>query len=187
MTLKDVAVLANCSVATVSKALKNSPEISEEAKTRIVSIAKESGYLKKATTHQAVLGGLKTVIFNDVKGDGIDLISSLQKQALKSGFVLMYVSLPVADSKELMEQQGAYGLIIKGAVKKIDDAKIYYISDSIDDTNEFLKQISDYKPKRASRAGIKPKKAEASVKSETEYKVEKFTPPQKEKEEIWLL
>ena len=64
MTLKDVALKANCSVATVSKALKNSSEISEDAKQRILAVAKECGYLKKATTRSAVLGGIKTLIFN---------------------------------------------------------------------------------------------------------------------------
>ena len=46
MTLKDVALKANCSVSTVSKALKNSSEISAEAKERIFAVAKECGYLK---------------------------------------------------------------------------------------------------------------------------------------------
>lgn len=187
MTLKDVAALAGCSVATVSKALKNSPEISEEAKSRILSVAKQSGYFKKAITHQAVLGGFKTVIFNDVKGDGIDFVLSLQAMAKKYGFVLMYVSIPIADARELIEQQGAFGLIIKGAVQKNADDKVFYFSDNISGAADFLKQISEYKPKRASRAGIKQKKTQSRVNNRSEYEVEVITPPQTKKEEIWLL
>ena len=91
MTLKDVALKANCSVATVSKALKNSSEISSDAKQRILAVAKECGYLKKATTRTAVLGGFKTVIFNDVKGEFLKLYSDLQKLAKKQGLIALYV------------------------------------------------------------------------------------------------
>lgn len=190
MTLKDVAQLSGCSVATVSKALKNSPEISEEAKQRIVSIAKKSGYLKKATTRTAVLGGLKTVIFNDVKGDSADLILSLQRLAKKFGLILIYVCLSVNESKELMNQQGACGLIIKGTEKQISDEKILVFSSDMGETESFLKTISEFKPKRPSRAGKGGEKASSQKEKTEEYIVETLTPPQteeEEKEEIWLL
>jgi len=96
MTLKDVALMANCSVATVSKALKNSSEISEEAKMRILTVAKECGYFKKATTRSAVLGGFKTVIFNDVEGNNANLYFDIQKLAKKYGLTAIYVHFSVA-------------------------------------------------------------------------------------------
>ena len=112
MTLKDVALKANCSVATVSKALKNSSEISEDAKQRILAVAKESGYLKKATTRSAVLGGLKTVIFNDISGENANLYFEIQKLAKKYGLITIYISVSEKDSLELLNQLGAFGLIL---------------------------------------------------------------------------
>ena len=114
MTLKDVALKANCSVSTVSKALKNSSEISAEAKERILAVAMECGYLKKATTRSAVLGGFKTVIFNDVKGDSGTFYIELQKLAKKQGLTLLYVSISEKESLDLLDELGAFGLIVKG-------------------------------------------------------------------------
>ena len=187
MTLKDVAQLSGCSVATVSKALKDSPEISEEVKQRIVLVAKKSGYLKKATTHKAVLGGLKTVIFNDVKADSVELVSVLSKTAKKFGLILMYVSLSVNDAKELMNQLGALGLIVAGAQPTSDSEKVMYLTDNIDKATDFFKWISEYKQKRPSRAGLTGKKA--TTKNDTVI-TETLVPPQTEEdesEEIWLL
>ena len=185
MTLKDVAKLSNCSVATVSKALKDSPEISEEAKQRIVSVAKESGYFKKATTHKAVLGGFKTVIFNDVKGDSAHLVSLLIKTAKKYGLVLLCVSLSVSDAKELMNQIGALGLVVVGVDAK-NEEKVLYMSDDMNEAISFLKWLSEYKQKRPSRAGATNKKPSAKEDIVTETLI----PPQTEDdetEEIWLL
>ena len=47
MTLKDVAHVSGCSVATVSKVFKNSAEISEDTKQRVIKAARQIGYLKK--------------------------------------------------------------------------------------------------------------------------------------------
>ncbi len=81
MTLKDVALLANCSVATVSKALKNSPEISKDAKERIIKAATDCGYIKKATTRTAVLGGIKAVIFADPNEKYLSLFGEIKRVA----------------------------------------------------------------------------------------------------------
>ena len=47
-TIKDVARKAGVSYATVSRALNDHPEISEETKKRIVKIALEMGYRPNA-------------------------------------------------------------------------------------------------------------------------------------------
>ncbi len=197
MTLKDVALKANCSVATVSKALKNSSEISEEAKQRILSVAKECGYFKKATTRSAVLGGFKTVIFNDVKGDGTKLYFDIQKLAKKYGLITLYASESVKDSLELKNQLGAFGLILKDGNLKINGEKIFVLQNSAEEAKDFLKEISDFMPQRPSRAHstkegkravnkstVKPKEiTEKNVFS----KEEEIQPIAQKKEEIWLL
>ena len=198
MTLKDVALKANCSVSTVSKALKNSSEISLKAKKRILEVAKECGYLKKATTRIAVLGGFKTVIFNDVKGDGASLYIELQRLAKKQGLTLLYISISEKESVELLSELGAFGLIIKGGSEKLKDAKIFYLKETPLETTEFLKEISSFMPKRPSRSmADKPKtpspkkdvlivKEEIKENKDIEQTNDKTSVPQK-KDEIWLL
>ena len=44
MTLKKVAELANVSVSTASKALKNSFDVSEETRRRVIAAAEQCGY-----------------------------------------------------------------------------------------------------------------------------------------------
>ena len=192
MTLKDVALKANCSVATVSKALKNSSEISSDAKQRILAVAKECGYLKKATTRTAVLGGFKTVIFNDVKGEFLKLYSDLQKLAKKQGLTALYVSISEKDSLELMGQLGALGLILKGGSSASANEKVFVFNNELSDVVPFLKEITAFMPKRPSRAASsetkkKVKKPAESNKKKAIDKAKKQEPVVQEKEEIWLL
>lgn len=198
MTLKDVALKANCSVSTVSKALKNSSEISAEAKERILAVAKECGYLKKATTRSAVLGGFKTVIFNDVKGDSGTFYIELQKLAKKQGLTLLYVSISEKESLDLLDELGAFGLIVRGGHDKIKDEKIFYLKETALETTEFLKEISSFMPKRPSRAKtdksktksdkmpFSSKRQEPKENKKSEEKKEE-TPISGKREEIWLL
>lgn len=61
VTLKDLAALANCSVNTVSLALKDSPRISESTRLRIQQIAKEHNYVSNNMARALVLGETKTI------------------------------------------------------------------------------------------------------------------------------
>lgn len=182
MTLKDVAEKAGCSVATASKALKNSTEISDEAKQRILDVAKEIGYLKKATTKKAVLGGIKTVIFNDIRSNGIDTFNEIVPLAKRQGMVLIYTSVKEGEGYELLSQLGAYGLIIKGRPADKNHERTLIIDDDISGVNEFLKEISEYKAERVSRAAAltRPKTENKKPKSESK-------PAPRRDEEIWLL
>ena len=182
MTLKDVAEKAGCSVATASKALKNSAEISDEAKQRILAVAKDIGYLKKATTKRAVLGGIKTVIFNDLNSNGFDTFKELSPLAKKQGLVLIYTSVKEGEALELLSQLGAYGLIFKGSVRAKNHERTLVIDDELLGVNEFFKEISEYKVSRASRA-IDPSKPKPEVKP---IKPES-RPNVRRDEEIWLL
>lgn len=190
MTLKDVALKANCSVATVSKALKNSSEISEDAKQRILAVAKECGYLKKATTRSAVLGGIKTLIFNDVEGNSAEQYFSIQNLAKKQGITTLYLSAGVAHALELLNQLGALGLVIKGGKKAVENEKVFVLQNDLEGVKEFLDDISQFMPQRPSRAGVKGSSVAVKRKSEnkaTKSKVEEIKPEPKKQEEIWLL
>lgn len=190
MTLKDVALKANCSVATVSKALKNSSEISEDAKQRILTVAKECGYLKKATTRSAVLGGIKTLIFNDVDGNSAEQYFSIQNLAKKQGITVLYLSASESHALELLNQLGALGLVIKGGKKPPQNEKIFVLQNDLEGLKEFLKGICDFMPKRPSRAGAKNIGAVTKIKTEKKEnssETEENKPQTKRQEEIWLL
>lgn len=190
MTLKDVAQKANCSVATVSKALKNSSEISEEAKKRILTVAKECGYLKKATTHKAVLGGFKTVIFCDVKGNSAAIYTELSAMAKKRGLVVLYVVISQKDAVELMDQIGALGVVITGRTVKDGNEKLFCLSEKAEEAADFLKLLSEYMPSRPSRAvngNEKPAHNTDNKAKPAQKKQEEPKPAPARKEEIWLL
>ncbi|MCY0880097.1 MAG: LacI family DNA-binding transcriptional regulator [Firmicutes bacterium] len=56
ITIRDIAKMAGVSVSTVSKALNDSPSISEETKNRIRAIAEAHGYHKNLNAAQMVSG-----------------------------------------------------------------------------------------------------------------------------------
>ncbi len=189
MTLKDVALKANCSVATVSKALKNSSEISEDAKQRILAVAKECGYLKKATTRSAVLGGIKTLIYNDVDGNSAEQYFSIQNLAKKQGITVLYLSASESHALELLNQLGALGLIIKGGKKSSKNEKVFVLQNDLDGLKEFLEEICKFMPQRPSRVGVKSvKKAVNNTENKVKaVKKEESKSEPKKQEEIWLL
>ena len=70
MTLKELAMEANVSTSTVSKALNNSPDISEETKKYILDLAEQHGYRKKYRKKSAAKPGFAGpkigLIYSDV-------------------------------------------------------------------------------------------------------------------------
>lgn len=70
MTLKELAQQAKVSTSTVSKALNNSPDISEETKKLILNLAEEAGYRKKYRKKSAAKPGFAGpkigLIYSDV-------------------------------------------------------------------------------------------------------------------------
>lgn len=70
MTLKELAMEAHVSTSTVSKALNNSPDISEETKKFILDLAEQHGYRKKYRKKSAAKSGFSGpkigLIYSDV-------------------------------------------------------------------------------------------------------------------------
>ena len=44
MTIKDIAQLSGCGVATVSRVLNNHPDVSEETRQRVLAVVAEQGF-----------------------------------------------------------------------------------------------------------------------------------------------
>lgn len=98
--LKDIAKACNTSVATVSRALNGSNELSKETTERILKIAKEMGYVPNAYAralkskksydigviyYDATLGGLKHEYFSSI-------LNALKVEAESKGFSITFLS-----------------------------------------------------------------------------------------------
>lgn len=105
--LIDIAEQVGVSVGTVSKALRNSHEISQEMKDRIVRIANELGYVANSSARS-----LKTnksynvgVVFEDNTSAGLShdyfsiMLNSIREELTKSGYDFTFVSNNIGESK----------------------------------------------------------------------------------------
>lgn len=106
ITLKDIAKECNVSFSTVSKALKKSPEISEETIKFIQKKADEMGYHPNlaARTLRTNRTNNIGVIFEDKTGSGFQhqyfatIISGLQTVSTKNGFDITFINQDSSNS-----------------------------------------------------------------------------------------
>lgn len=185
MTLKDVANVSGCSVATVSKVFKNSAEISEETKERVLSAAKRIGYLKKVTSRPAILGGQKPVVFADPKNTYLSSLYDIKKSADRNGLTLVYVMSDDSDALELSQQIGAWGLVVVGHTR-LTAENVFSFSGDISGLFDYFEKISEYVPKRPSRAKTDSKSKTKAPSNKPKAEEPKVTSVKKS-EEIWLL
>ena len=179
MTLKDVARVSGCSVATVSKVFKNSPEISEGTKARVLKAAKQVGYLDKATAKSLTLGGHKPVVFADASGKYSGDIVSLTRIFEKYEFTLIYVALSSKKAEEISRQIGAWGTVVTEN-NNLKSENIFRFSDNQKELEGYLDKLSRFVPKRAPRT--------ATYKGD--YSGARKTVPAKpvrKQDDIWLL
>lgn len=100
VSMKDIARQCGVSVATVSKALNNQPDISQETKDRICAIAKDMGYLTNSAAR-----ALKTnrtyhlgVLFVDERRSGLgheyfsSLLESFKVEAEARGYDITFIN-----------------------------------------------------------------------------------------------
>ncbi len=183
MTLKDVAALAGCSVATVCKVFKNSNEISAETKKTVLQAAKKSGYLQKATTRTAVLGGLKVVLLCDPQNRLDGQISAVSAALQRGGYTAAYTVLEPKAAFSLMLQIGAVGMVC-AAENTLTDSRVLTNAEGAPQPTNWLKFLNGLGGvARAARKG--QSKAAAAPKPAEHGLAEEKQPPVRE--EIWLL
>lgn len=184
-TLKDVAVLSNCSVATVCKVFKNSAEISEDTKQKVLKAARQCGYLKKATTRTAVLGGMKIVVFCDPACSSITRFAEISDYFRKNGYAVVYTVLKPQDARDLLAQTGAVGMVFVGE-NVFEELNIFKFSGGeIAALQEIITQLNALRPQRAPRkSAAVPNSAPPKEPKSASNKPEDL--PRK-KDEIWLL
>ncbi|MBR2615515.1 MAG: LacI family DNA-binding transcriptional regulator, partial [Clostridia bacterium] len=98
MNMTKIAKLAGCSLSTVSKAFRNSPEISEETKQRIFEIAKEGDCFVKYYApiyENKVIAVICKELVDSTYGD---LVESLNQKISRRGDTLLISSSNFARS-----------------------------------------------------------------------------------------
>jgi len=128
ITIQDVAVAAGVSLATVSRALADSPRVKPETRRRIQALAKEMGY-----TPSAIARGLATkrtwtlgVAVRDIADAYIaELVRCIDRQALQRGYTLLLSHSGDDPKREpaainILRQQRVDGIIV--ADPSVDDA-----------------------------------------------------------------
>lgn len=69
VTQKEISTICNCSINTVSRALRNDANIAKHTRKRILQVAQEMGYVRNSSASTLRLGVSKMVaiIINDVR------------------------------------------------------------------------------------------------------------------------
>ena len=96
ITLRELAKLLNVSVSTVSKALNNSPEISEKTVERVKELAKLHNYKPNPTAvnlKSSKSGTVGVIIPNISNAFFAQVLSGIEEKALEEGFqIITYIS-----------------------------------------------------------------------------------------------
>lgn len=116
VSMKDIALRCGVSVATVSKALNGQPDIGEETKRRIVSMAQEMGYLSNSAAR-----ALKTnrtynlgVLFVDERRSGLAheyfsaMLESFKVEAEAHGYDITFINQNVGGKSTTYLQHCLY-------------------------------------------------------------------------------
>lgn len=95
VTIKDVAKAANVTPQTVSRAMRNAPDISIETRDRILKIAADLNYVKNSTASALRSGSTRliAVIFNNLKNVYFSIMADYIQFCLKErGYTMLTLS-----------------------------------------------------------------------------------------------
>ena len=131
--LKDIAVRAGVSVMTVSKALRDEPDVSEETKARLKLLAQQMGYVPDSTAQglrtrtTRLFGLLIPSLANPIFSR---IILAVQERAFELGYdVLLAYTMNLPEREEVcirrMLSRRVDGLFISPVYRIGDHAPIY--------------------------------------------------------------
>ncbi|MBQ8143291.1 MAG: LacI family DNA-binding transcriptional regulator [Butyricicoccus sp.] len=137
ITIKDIARIAGVSVTTVSRALNNAPEISEETRSRILAVCREQGYhrnllarsLISSRTH--VLG----IILPEIAGPfHASLSLHIETFAREQGYQVMLCCSTPDDTRinehfDFMLSQRVDGILLSSSSNSVYDLLSRYQSE----------------------------------------------------------
>jgi LacI family transcriptional regulator len=131
VTIRDIAKRAGVSINTVSRALNNKPDISEETKRKILKIARELGYVKNATASS--LRSKQTNIVGVIIADSAnpfyaEVLKGIEAASRKHGYQIMLMNTErVYENEEkaieVLLQRRVDGLLITPVQDRSDDIK----------------------------------------------------------------
>ncbi len=119
VTIKDIAKESGYAISTVSRALNNHPDVSEEAKRRISEIVAERGFVPNSNARQLKRQQAKCIAFI-VKGTTnmffSDMLVELQRRVSESGYDGVVQYLAEGDDEVALAQQLCRELKPKGLI-----------------------------------------------------------------------
>ncbi|PLV59928.1 LacI family DNA-binding transcriptional regulator [Thermotoga sp. KOL6] len=131
VTIRDIAERAGVSINTVSRALNNKPDISEETRKKILKIARELGYVKNATASS--LRSKQTNIVGVIIADSAnpfyaEVLKGIEAASRKYGYQIMLMNTErVYENEEkaidVLLQRRVDGLLITPVQDKAEDIK----------------------------------------------------------------
>jgi LacI family transcriptional regulator len=131
VTIRDIAERAGVSINTVSRALNNKPDISEETRRKILKIAQELGYVKNATASS--LRSKQTNIVGVIIADSAnpfyaEVLKGIEAASRKYGYQIMLMNTErIYENEEkaieVLLQRRVDGLLITPVQDKSDDIR----------------------------------------------------------------
>jgi LacI family transcriptional regulator len=116
VTLKDVANLARVSESTASRALNNSPRISERTKQAVLGAARKLGYRSAKGAHwlPRTIGVIEPNVTNPLFAE---IVSAIESRAYQAGYNIILCDSAFDPPREqghleLLLQQGVSGIVI---------------------------------------------------------------------------
>ncbi|MCD8077102.1 MAG: LacI family transcriptional regulator [Lachnospiraceae bacterium] len=138
VTIKDVAKAANVSYSTVSRALSNSPEISEETRARVLKVCKEMNYTTNTVARAMVVKSTKLlgVILPGVNNPFMsELAYHIDRQARARGYNIILCN----SSRDPEQERELFELLIGRQVDGI--ILIPSGSDSYESLSQYLSKV----------------------------------------------
>ena len=138
ITLKDLAQICNCSVTSVSRALKDSDTISKELRIKVQSTAKELGYIPNLLASSMRKGYTKTIamILQNLRNPFNSLLAKyVEEYASALGYSVIIMTTGEDKNKE-------YNCVI-GAIQKGVDG-ILYLPTQIDTKSLEILKSNDF-------------------------------------------
>lgn len=135
-TLKTIAYLAKLGVSTVSRALKDGPEISAETRARVKLIAQQIGYLPNRAGVRLKTGRTNVIslVLNPQDGESgffSNIVYGISDALAETGYHLVVtpysLSDPMVPIRYIVETNSADGVIISRT--QPDDARVRYMLD----------------------------------------------------------
>lgn len=119
ITIKELAKLCNCSVATVNRALNDRPDINEKTKTKIKDLAEEHGYRPHLLARSLVTGRTNIIglIVLDIQNPFFgQLINYINKDLLKKGYFLHLGIMDGTPASEIQALEQMAGMKVDGII-----------------------------------------------------------------------